>query len=687
MEYSEKSPPQIRGARQNAQNRMRALAGAYRAWARPTADGLPSVRVILAFPALLLIIGVFLVSLGLNGSSSGAFYGTLYAGKDPALLVGQPQAIRSDEWNVGTVWIIAQVEQGFPARNETFPGGMDASIPYDLPHAEWSIAFRPHQVGYLLLGADQGTAWRWWLPGLALIAAAYALSVTLLPRRPLAAAALAVGFFYSPFFQWWYQSSTLWPAVWALATMAAIAWVLNSTRQTPRWIWAAIITYLTIVMAMGIYAPFIIPAVLVVAAFGLGLVVGKLRRRMPTREVLGRLLPIATAAVVAGAITGGWLLTKAATVEGFLSTVYPGERLTATGTGGPLSVARTIGFSFSQALDLGGGFLGINSSEASTFFLIGAFLIPIAIFAIWREARARRVLPWALISLISVVLVFLAFMVLPGWDPAARLLLLDRSTADRVRIGVGLATFVLLVAIVRHVDDSGLRVPRLAAGSLAGLYLASQVALAVAVVLVGGDDKLWGAAPAWWAFAAVSATAVYLFARHRVGAGSLAFMSVMVASSIFVNPLYVGVFDLRETPASEAIRDLGGESRWVGIGDPIVSATLIQSGVEAYNGTQGAPSLEMWQNIDPDGQFEAQWNRIGTVFWASSEGEPVVTNPAADTILVTFDACSNFAEQNVDFVFTNRVLDQACLEETARFPSQGEDLVIYRLVREGSVNE
>jgi len=274
--------------------------------------------------------------------------------------------------------------------------------------------------------------------------------------------------------------------------MAAIVWELNSTRQTPRWIWAAIITYLTTVMAMGIHVPFVIPAVLVVVAFGL--VVDKLRRHVPIREVLGRLLPMATAAVVAGAITGGQLRTKASTAAGFLSTAYPGERLTATGTSGPLSLARTVGFSFSQALDLGGDLLGINSSEASTFFLIGAFLIPIAIFVIWREARPR-VLPWALISLISIVLVFLAFMVLPGWNPAARLLLLDRSTPDRVRISVRLATFALLISIVRHVDDSGLRVARPAAGSLAGLYLASQVAVAVAVNIGGGGEKLWGAAP------------------------------------------------------------------------------------------------------------------------------------------------------------------------------------------------
>jgi len=668
---------EIRG---NAAELWQSISSRYERFSTPSANGLPTPRAILVFPAFLLLLGIILVALSVNGSSSGAFYGALYSGKDPALIAGHPQAIRSDEWNVGTAWTIAQIEQGFPERNETFPGGMDAALPYDLPRADWSVAFRPHQIGYLLLGADHGTAWRWWLPGLALIAAAYAFAVTLLPRRPLVAAALAIGFFYSPFFQWWYQSSTLWPAIWTLATMASLVWALNSTRRSARWIWAAIIAYITAVMAMGIYAPFIIPAVLVVAFFGVGLVVDKLRRDMSWRDLLGRLAPTAAAAIVAGAITGGWLATKAATVEGFLSTVYPGERLTPTGTGGPLSVARTIGFSFSQALEFGAGFLGINSSEASTFFLVGAFLIPVALYAIWREAKARQVLPWAMISLVAVVLVFLAFMVVPGWDPVAKLLLLDRSTADRVRIGVGLATFALLIALIRHLDDGGFRASRVGACVITGLYIASQAALAAAVVVVGGPDDLWGTAPAWWVYALVSGAAIYLFARHRVGGGALAFLTVMVASSVFVNPVYAGVFDLRETAASREIRAMDDDATWVGIGDPIITATLLESGVEAYNGTQGAPSLEMWDDIDPSGRYEDQWNRIGTIYWESQEGDPVVTNPAADTISVTFDGCSDFAQEHVDYVFSNRDITDSCLDEESSFAAQGNPLVIYKVV-------
>lgn len=186
----------------------------YRSQVSVTPNGLPRKRVLFAFPALLLIAGVLLVGLGINGSSSGAFFGQLYEGRDPNLIAGSPQAIRSDEWNVGTVWSISQVEQGLPERNQTFPGGMDAELPYDLPNSGPSVSFRPHLWGFLFLDVDRAVAWKWWMPGLALLAGAYLFMVVLMPRRPMVAALLAIGFFYSPFFQWWYQTSTLWPMAW-----------------------------------------------------------------------------------------------------------------------------------------------------------------------------------------------------------------------------------------------------------------------------------------------------------------------------------------------------------------------------------------------------------------------------------------------------------------------------------------
>ena len=354
--------------------------GAFRerwvSWTRVSESGLPSIRVLLAFPALLLIIGAVLISLGLNGTSSAALYDDLYEGKDPDLIAGEPLPTRSDEWNVAVVWTIAQVEQGLPERNGTFPGGMDADLPFDLPHRGASIALKPHLWGFLFLDLDQAMAWKWWLPALALIGSAYILFVSLLPRRPALSAALAVAFYYSPFFQWWHQTSTFWPIVWACLAMATIVWITKSPRVWAGWVWSVPVAYATAVMAVGIYVPYIVPVVWVVVFYALGALVDFLVRGGRVGSLLARISPLLVAGALGAAATLIWLSAKTEAVEGLLGTEYPGERLSPTGEGGSLVAGRMLGSSFASALQAGKGFLGINASEASMFVLLGAFLTP-----------------------------------------------------------------------------------------------------------------------------------------------------------------------------------------------------------------------------------------------------------------------------------------------------------------------
>lgn len=652
----------------------------YARWTTPRADGLPSLRVLLAFPALLLVAGILLVGFSINGSSSGAFHSEVSAGRDPDLLAGSPQLIRTDEWNVQTVWAIAQAEQGLPVTNESFPGGMDATIPQDLPRADWSVAFRPHLLGFLAFDVDHAIALKWWLPGLALMAAAYAFAVTMLPRRPILAAALSAGFFLSPFFQWWFLQTTLWPVAWGFTALAAIVWCLRSATRVAPIVWCAVLAYLTVVMAMGIYVPFIVPVVLTVALVGVGAVVDALRSGAGAGRVWRTVGWIGLAGVVGGAITVGWLVEKSPTVEAFLSTAYPGERLYPTGQENASALAASLSSSFALALKAG-GWLGTNASEASTFFFAGALLIPLVA---WFAVRSRR--PgtwWMMVGASAAVLLVLAFMFVPGWDVIAHLLFLDRTIPNRLRIGVGVASFVLMVLFMRELSPER-RPRRWLPIAIALAFLASQAAIAVAVHLE--NPAALASARWWWLLAALSAGILYLVARAHAAWGAAGLLVLGLVSAATVNPVYVGVFDLRETDASAAIRELddaAGGATWVGVGDRMTTAILLESGVEAFNGFQGAPSPYMWGMVDPAGAYEYQWNRLAGVGWEPGTGEPTVSNPAPDQILVTFDACSAFAQEHVDYVVVDetRELPDECVVELEDFRLAGEnELRIYEVV-------
>jgi hypothetical protein len=638
--------------------------------------GLPNWRVVVAFPALLFVILVVFVGLGITGSSTGYLHQFFATGSDSSLLSGEPEAIRSDEWSVQTAWTISQVEQGLPIVNHTFPGGIDSTVQSDLPSWDWSMVFRPHLLGFWFLPLDNAMALKWWLPGFALMAAAYLAIVTFLPRRPLTAAAIATGFFFAPFFQWWYLPVTFWPAAWAFATIAAVVWLIKSRSRWQRWTWVGVVGYLTVTMGMGVYVPFIVPAVFVVLFVGVGILLG--RRPVAVDDGVGStigmrvrsLLPILVGGAAGVAVLLVWIVTRWTTIQKFLDTVYPGQRFEHTGQTGKDGLIALFAAPVTRNLRVVGGQpLGGNASEASTFFLIGLFLAVPAIWLIVRDRRAKRGTDWLLVALLAVTALFTLFLLVPGWDAISHVILLDRTTDGRLRMGFGILSVIFAVVIAQRADavrrERG-RMPVIAT-ILAGALAAGSVGIVAVHLFHLGSPLVIGS----WSWAIVGLLFVLSVVAYSSGwalIGSVSFLAVSLIGSMGVNPLYRGVYNLNDTAVAQKMHAIQAAEpgRWVGVGDSrLPSAVLVQSGLPGYNGFQGAPPAEMWKQIDPAHAHEKKWNRLANLSWVAGEGAPDPRNPAADVILMTFDSCYSFAQKNVRHVITDAPLDQSCLSETA----------------------
>ncbi len=634
----------------------------WREWAGPRADGLPRVRVLLAYPALLLVVLTVLVAAGLSGTSTGVVHDWFETGADGDLVAFEPQAIRSDEWAVQTVYTVSQVEEGLPLRNDTLPGGVDMSLNWEAPYAEWSAAFRPHNLGFFVLPFDQAFALKWWLPGFALAAAAYMLLVSLMPRRPAASAVLATAFLFSPFFQWWYIPQTLWPVAWALLTMTAIVWTTGLASRRARWWWSLPVGYVTVTAALGIYAPFLIPVAWVTAAFGVGWV---LRRDGggTVRERLRRVVPVLAGGAAGAGVVVVFLLTRWETIQGFLGTVYPGQRVVATGEGlaDPDRLAAFLG-TFSLALN-GGTSHGIrpNSSEAATFVFLGAFVALGGLWLLVHLWRTRRVLEVPLVTALACGLLFAAFLYVPGWDPLARLLLLDRVTPARLLIGLGLLSLLLVALVVRAMDVYDLRAPWWVAAGVGVVVVVSHLLLADRLSHRPGALEASGA---WFVLTLALATSAVLLVRRSVLLGGVAFLALSLVLAGWVNPLYRGVFDLRETDVAQAVSELDEEvpGRWVGVGDAMVGPILTVTGVGAFNAFQGAPDVDTWERLDPSGRHEVAWNRFGNVGWIVDEDARRISNPAPDQVRINFDSCAAYEQSEITHVLADRPIEQDCLE-------------------------
>jgi len=638
----------------------------------PRPSGLPNWRVVLWFPVSVVLGAALLIVLRISGSSAGANWAYFGAGDDPNLLVGYPRGIRSDEWFVHQSWVISQIQQGFPIINQTLPGGMDMSVALEAPVWEWSAIFRPHIWGYFLFGADAGLAWEWWIPAIALVAGAYLLVVTYLPRRPITAALIACSIFFTPIFQWWYGTSSIYPAAWAMLALAGTRWILVDRRRWVRIAWSAGIGWFAVTMALGLYVPFILPAVLVF----LFCFVGAVANERPTSraralDLLRRVGPLLVAGVAAVGVFGLWMVQRVDTFTRITSTVYPGQRLRPTGQMWERDPFGTWfgGAVWGQTFRMAEGetALGPNSSESSTVILIVLFLVPTLIFLLVSRWRARREIDWLTVSIIAVSCLFLAYLFVPGWDAVAHLLFLDRVPLQRIWLGFVVLIPLTIAVVVRSIDESGRQLPVRLVGGTVGGVLALHALLLVRIVQV--SPEVLDISPLWpIALVAVLAACFFVLRRNRVvwAATGLLVAGLVIAGN--VNPLYVGAFDLRETATGERVMDLDDEESgtWLGVGSQSVMALLMQTGVEAYNGVQIYPPDELWDDVDPDGDDEQSWNRLGHIQWQFGVGEPELSAPQVDVVRGTFDPCSTFAQENVDYVLTDQpVVDDTCLRPIA----------------------
>ncbi|MET0866161.1 MAG: hypothetical protein ABWZ98_17655 [Nakamurella sp.] len=644
----------------------------------PAASGLPRWPVLLWFPALLAVLLIVFVALGISGSSTGALQQVFGSGTDPNLIAGTPRSVRSDEWLSFGSWLVSQATLGYPAANLVYPGGMDTTVLLDLPSWNWATIFRPNAFGFLFLGLDHGMAWRWWISAFAVMSAGYCMLITLLPRRPVTSAVVAVAFFFCPLLQWWYVPSTLLPAALGLLAITAVVASLRDPRRWVRVIWAVLTSYLAIATVLTFYPPYAIPAILVAAATAAGAFAMEAGKNGPlsVRQAAGRLLPLLIAAIAAGVVLVVFLLTRWNTIQAFLDTVYPGQRLQATGIVSYDGLIQILGAPFAQGLQASTytGDLGPNSSEAATPVLIGLFLLlPLAWFVVrdWRVDHRRQ---WMMIACIAVTVVLFAFLFIPGWDPIAKLLLLDRTVTNRARMGLALLCIVAIGLLVRRLDERDAQVPWSVTWCAAG---AAALSIIVVWVELAGDPALLGSAN-HRLIAVLFVLSVLLYSRGLALLGSIAFLIISLLVGVGVNPLYRGVVDLTQTAMGQDVERINDAApgSWLGVGSFQLSSVLVESGVESFNGVQLYPSREMWNEVDPDGEYADIWNRYASIAWGPGSGEPQLSNPQADIIAGTFDSCSDFAQQHVTYVLADRPIEQSCLQEIDQ-ASQGPSTYLF----------
>lgn len=634
----------------------------------PTLTGLPNWKVIF-IPIITLWSGfVTLVVLQISGTSSGIAWQVLQGTTDPRLISGVPRGIRSDEWLVQQGWVVSQIVHGFPAINPHFPGGMDMTVFNDLPTWDWATIFRPHTWGYLLLTPDSGISWYWWLPAVLLISAIYLFGITIAPNKVFVSILVAGATYCSPFIQWWYQPTTILCTAWVFVVLSAIIWSLKSNSKFEKILWATITGYFSVMVALEIYVPFIVPGILIVMFCGLGIIFSFWNKyRKPAeniKELVINLFPLSAAAITSLIVLIIWMINRQQTIQLILNTSYPGQRVVLSGSGisdpnvRPASLFGAPWSSLFKAVE--GTPFGTNSSEASSAFPIALIAAPALLLAIVMIWKKYRTIEWPLVFTLAITTIFVAFLYLPHWDFIAKWFGLSQVPAARLKIA-----FVMLLPIfVFYIIDISERYKFKKVWLLPSVVISTSAVVFIPIVVrLYEKTDYWNLLDGTWVislFFVVLGTAMLFIRGASLLATSLIFIAAFV-SVWGVNPVYKGLYNLNETSIGKEVVDLNEDQAgiWIGVGSWVTADILTQLPVQSLSGVQTYPIQGMWNQLDPAHTFENEWNRLGHTRWSVSKGPLEVSNPQADVISVEFNPCERPVNNYASYILSDHSLANA----------------------------
>lgn len=559
-------------------------------------------RFVLSF--LLLIM---LVSFKISGSSMGCW--KLFLGDgESGIRLGEPRVWRSDEWGTLTPLCFRQQYNTLGAYNrysQTLGSILtDNMLVYGQPSWDILTLFRPFYWGYLFFGSERGLSWFWCSRLIVLFLSWFELGMLITDGQKKISVMLSVCVSFAPFLQWWFAINGLVEMLIYGACFVLGSNYLVSRAFNPRKIAVAVgMAVCAVGYVLTFYPTWMVPVAWGFVPLFLWVVIWKFDRKVLRRvDVVPWLLifVITVAGLTVLAVTS-WDVIKAE-----LNSVYPGNApLSSGGTGlwwmmkYPISLVSR--FSMNELI--------VENSSIICFAPAGFIL------ALWVIIKEKKKDP-LLIFLLGMNL-FLAWYYcvgIPKW--LAKMLLLSFVNSNR---GPQVLGFLRLTLFVRAVALKE-KAPKRWLAALAAVISSAvpmRLALGFTKYEPGGlRYEYFDTAEKILVVWAILAVVFYLLYRARKSKYTMAVLgvcTVVLASSIWINPVAKGVPEITKSETMQQIRDLVKEDPqaiWLVV-DMAYPATNIpaMAGADCLNTTQTYPQKTRWEMLDQEGEYEDIYNR------------------------------------------------------------------------------
>lgn len=635
------------------------------------------------FPFILGLLVICLTILKVSGSSMGVYYQYFYGNqKDPALILGKPRTIRSDEWVVNTQMTIAQKNSHFSQVNHNIGSGEDTAIVLDAPYKGWSELSRPHNWAFFILPLENAFAFKWWFMAYLLVISCYFFVLSILPGRKLLAILLSLSLLFSAFIQWWYQYSTTSCMYYSFFIATIVIYILRTKKTKHLAFLSAALCYTLICFALVQYPPFQIPCALAVFAFLLGYLFRHYGRQI--RTVFKPLLFIGISLLVTGIVVGTFLLTESSVIKTISSTAYPGKRVIPSG-GFDIAHLFSGQFAMQFQYDTRASFYHVmspgywNQSEASNFLLLIPFLLMPGLYLHYKDKRQNLPVDWLLLGCHTFILIACSWLFIPHLSLLGKILFLDKVPLNRLLIGLGVLNIMYIVVIIDRLQSlKGFIIRR------KGIILYAIAVLIIELIIARHVVHSYPGFVGHYRALAFSlpvpiVTGLILLKRFEWAVAVLLAFSII--STAAVNPLYRGMKVLTDNPLSRAIKSTPSKDsgRWI-VEDGLLENMATINGAHSLSGVYTYPQLNLWKPLNE--KDTTSYNRYAHITITLDRGDhtTTVSTPTADHFGVTTDACGAFLRaSNVDHAVTQLPISGSCtrLENTIALPTR--TFYIYKL--------
>ena len=606
-------------------------------------------RFVLSF--LLLIM---LVSFKISGSSMGCW--KLFLGDgESGIRLGEPRVWRSDEWGTLTPLCFRQQYNTLGAYNrysQTLGSILtDNMLVYGQPSWDILTLFRPFYWGYLFFGSERGLSWFWCSRLIVLFLSWFELGMLITDGQKKLSVMLSVCVSFAPFLQWWFAINRLvemliYGACFVLGSNYLVSRAFNSRKIAV----AVGMAVCAVGYVLTFYPTWMVPVAWGFVPLFLWVVIWKFNRNVLRRVdvVPWLLIFVITAAGLTVLAVTSWDVIKAE-----LNSVYPGNAPSSSGGTGlwwmmkyPISLVSR--FSMNELI--------VENSSIICFAPAGVIL------ALWVIIKEKKKDPLLILLLgMNLFLAWYYCVGIPKW--LAKILLLSFVNSNR---GPQVLGFLRLTLFGRAVALKE-KAPKRWLAALAAVISSAvpmRLALGFTKYEPGGlryeyFDTAEKIVVVW----AILAVVFYLLYRARKSKYTMAVLgvcTVVLASSIWINPVAKGVPEITKSETMQQIRDLVKEDPkaiWLVV-DMAYPATNIpaMAGADCLNTTQTYPQKTRWEMLDQEGECEDIYNRYCHIR-ASLGSKTMLELVSTDYVEVTLSP-EDLKKLNIRYIVSTNDFDE-----------------------------